>query len=57
MPTRVGETVKFNMYERECDKRLPRAATVTRCTSDRGGLVYRVDSDDLSGGDSICGMD
>ena len=56
MPTGIGETIQFNMYE-DCGMTYIRPVLVTRCTTDQGGLVYRIDGNVVFGTGTICGMD
>ena len=66
LPTKVGETVNITFYESlsttppfgDCDNnRGAQVGRATRCSADRGGVVYILDIALDTGVDTMCGMD
>ena len=62
LPTQIGETVNITFYEkwltRSCDDNSgAQKGRATRCSADRGGVVYIMDVAMDSKYDVVCGMD
>ena len=62
LPTRIGETVNITFYEKlttgSCDDNSgAQIGRATRCSADRGGVVYIMDVVFDSQTDTVCGMD
>ena len=62
LPTRVGETVNITFYEKwiagSCDDNSgAQTGRATRCSADRGGVVYIMDVAVDTEDDAVCGMD
>ena len=58
LPTTIGQTISIDFYERNggtC-KNVHYKGRATRCTKERGGVVYILDSNMNSVGDTLCGM-
>lgn len=64
LPVEIGQTIDITFYESvdgpgyegECKYRNFNGRA-TRCSADRGGVVYIVNSQMSGGGDTVCGMD
>ena len=62
---RLGETVNITFYESysttgfgfKCDHSGAQIGRATRCSADRGGVVYILDVAVDGGNDAVCGMD
>ena len=61
LPTNIGETVSITFYEKlneKCNDNGGRQIRkATRCTADRGDVVYRLDVAIDGSYDTVCGMD